>query len=136
MEQSKNLGRVTRGFRKSFAEDTQSYSSRSVIKERIFRLVCFGEKGEITVLPATEIVSSKGCFFDFEAKLHSRHDRGNYARQNAIPRKWKPCSRISTQVYEKTAIAKTAVESDYFLGKRKLLNSTLSKSTPSWVRQN
>ncbi len=95
----------------AFAEDKQVLVEEFV-SGREFSIGCFKGKGEITVLPATEIVSSKE-FFDYEAKYVAgvteeitpgRMNEEEVARVN----------RIIPKIYEKLN-CKGAVRVDYFL---------------------
>lgn len=96
---------------KAFAEDKQVLVEEFV-SGREFSIGCYKGKGEITVLPATEIVSSKE-FFDYEAKYVAgvteeitpgRMDDDEVARVN----------RIIAKLYEKLN-CKGAIRVDYFL---------------------
>ncbi|MBB6326885.1 D-alanine-D-alanine ligase [Algoriphagus iocasae] len=96
---------------KAFAEDKQVLVEEFV-SGREFSIGCFKGKGETTVLPATEIVSSKE-FFDYEAKYVAgvteeitpgRMNEEEVARVN----------RIIPKIYEKLN-CKGAVRIDYFL---------------------
>jgi D-alanine-D-alanine ligase len=96
---------------KAFAEDKQVLVEEFV-SGREFSIGCFKGKGEITVLPATEIVSSKE-FFDYESKYvpgvteeitPGRMDKEEVDRVN----------RIIPKIYEKLN-CKGAVRIDYFL---------------------
>ncbi|WP_339874837.1 D-alanine--D-alanine ligase [uncultured Algoriphagus sp.] len=96
---------------KAFAEDKQVLVEEFV-SGREFSIGCYKGKGEITVLPATEIVSSKE-FFDYEAKYVAgvteeitpgRMSDEEVARVN----------RIIAKIYEKLN-CKGAIRVDYFL---------------------
>lgn len=96
---------------KAFAEDKQVLVEEFV-SGREFSIGCYRGKGQITVLPATEIVSSKE-FFDYEAKYVAgvteeitpgRQTEEEVARVN----------RIIPKIYEKLN-CKGAVRIDYFL---------------------
>ena len=96
---------------KAFAEDKQVLVEEFV-SGREFSIGCYKGKGEITVLPATEIVSSKE-FFDYEAKYVAgvteeitpgRQNEEEVARVN----------RIIAKIYEKLN-CKGAIRVDYFL---------------------
>ncbi|MEN2281727.1 D-alanine--D-alanine ligase [Algoriphagus sp. SE2] len=98
---------------KAFAEDKQVLVEEFV-SGREFSIGCFKGKGEIKVLPATEIVSSKE-FFDYESKYvpgvteeitPGRMNEEEVARVN----------RIIPKIYEKLN-CKGAVRIDYFLQK-------------------
>ncbi len=96
---------------KAFAEDKQVLVEEFV-SGREFSIGVFRGKGIITVLPATEIVSSKE-FFDFEAKytagVTEEITPGRMTLEEADR-----VGRIVTQVYEKLN-CKGAVRIDYFL---------------------
>ena len=64
---------------RAFAEDEQVLVEE-FIKGREFSIGIVKFEGEITVLPATEIISSKE-FFDYEAKYTPGISAGNYAGQ-------------------------------------------------------
>jgi len=96
---------------KAFAEDKQVLVEEFV-SGREFSIGVFRGKGEITVLPATEIVSSKE-FFDYEAKYVAgvtEEITPGRMNQEEIDR----VGRVVTQVYEKLN-CKGAVRIDYFL---------------------
>jgi D-alanine-D-alanine ligase len=98
---------------KAFAEDTQVLVEE-FISGREFSIGAFRGKGEITVLPSTEIVSSKE-FFDFESKyiagMTEEITPGRMTDEEVAR-----VGRIATQVYEKLN-CKGAVRIDYFLQK-------------------
>jgi D-alanine-D-alanine ligase len=98
---------------KAFAEDTQVLVEE-FISGREFSIGVFRGKGEITVLPATEIVSSKE-FFDFESKyiagMTEEITPGRMTTEEV-----ERVGRIASQVYEKLN-CKGAVRIDYFLQK-------------------
>lgn len=96
---------------KAFAEDTQVLVEEFV-SGREFSIGCFKGKGEITVLPATEIVSSKE-FFDYEAKYVAgvtNEITPGRMNEEEIER----VNRIIPKIYEKLN-CKGAVRIDYFL---------------------
>lgn len=96
---------------KAFAEDKQVLVEEFV-SGREFSIGVFRGKGEITVLPATEIVSSKE-FFDYEAKYVAgvtEEITPGRMNQEEVDR----VSRVVTKVYEKLN-CKGAVRIDYFL---------------------
>jgi D-alanine-D-alanine ligase len=96
---------------KAFAEDKQVLVEEFV-SGREFSIGVFRGKGEITVLPATEIVSSKE-FFDYEAKYVAgvtEEITPGRMNQEEIDR----VDRVVTKVYEKLN-CKGAVRIDYFL---------------------
>ncbi|MCS5491471.1 D-alanine--D-alanine ligase [Algoriphagus limi] len=96
---------------KAFAEDKQVLVEEFV-SGREFSIGVFRGKGEITVLPATEIVSSKD-FFDFEAKYTAgvtEEITPGRMNEEEVAR----VARIVEKVYEKLN-CKGAVRIDYFL---------------------
>jgi D-alanine-D-alanine ligase len=98
---------------KAFAEDTQVLVEE-FISGREFSIGVFRGKGKITVLPSTEIVSSKE-FFDFESKyIAGITEEITPGRMNT--EEVERVGRIATQVYEKLN-CKGAVRIDYFLQK-------------------
>ncbi len=113
MSKVKTWEELPEAMEKAFAEDNQVLVEEFV-SGREFSIGVFRGKGEITVLPATEIVSSKE-YFDFEAKYSAgvteeitpgRMDEEEASR----------ASRIAARVYEKLN-CKGAVRIDYFLEK-------------------
>jgi D-alanine-D-alanine ligase len=113
MSKVKTWGELPEALEKAFAEDTQVLVEEFV-SGREFSIGVFRGKGEITVLPATEIVSSKE-FFDFEAKyIPGMTEEITPGRMNT--EEVERVGRISTQVYEKLN-CKGAVRIDYFLQK-------------------
>lgn len=98
---------------KAFAEDKQVLVEEFV-SGREFSIGAYKGKGEITVLPATEIVSSKE-FFDYEAKympgVAEEITPGRMTEEEKSR-----VDRIVHQVYEKLN-CKGAVRIDYFLQK-------------------
>ena len=96
---------------KAFAEDSQVLVEE-VVSGREFSVGMFKEKGQITVLPATEIVSSRE-FFDYEAKyVPGVCEEITPGRMNSeeVAR----VERISKKVYA-VLNCKGAVRIDYFL---------------------
>ena len=96
---------------KAFAEDSQVLVEEFV-SGREFSVGMFKEKGQITVLPATEIVSSRE-FFDYEAKyVPGVCEEITPGRMNSeeVAR----VERISKKVYA-VLNCKGAVRIDYFL---------------------
>ena len=96
---------------KAFAEDTQVLVEEFV-SGREFSVGIFKEKGQITVLPATEIVSSRE-FFDYEAKyVPGVCEEITPGRMNSeeVAR----VERIAKKVYA-VLNCKGAVRIDYFL---------------------
>lgn len=96
---------------KAFAEDKQVLVEEFV-SGREFSIGAYKGKGEITVLPATEIVSSKE-FFDYEAKYMPGVAEEITPGRMADEEKSR-VDRIVYQVYEKLN-CKGAVRVDYFL---------------------
>lgn len=98
---------------KAFAEDKQVLVEEFV-SGREFSIGVFRGKGKITVLPATEIVSSKE-YFDFEAKYTAgvtEEITPGRMNEEEVGR----VGRIVEKVYEKLN-CKGAVRVDYFLEK-------------------
>ena len=113
MSKVKTWDELPEALGKAFAEDKQVLVEE-FISGREFSIGCYKGKGEITVLPATEIVSSKE-FFDYEAKYVAgvteeitpgRQNEEEVARVN----------RIIAKIYEKLN-CKGAIRVDYFLQK-------------------
>ncbi|RAI95252.1 D-alanine--D-alanine ligase [Algoriphagus yeomjeoni] len=111
MSKVKSWEELPEALEKAFAEDKQVLVEE-FISGREFSIGCYKGKGEITVLPATEIVSSKE-FFDFESKYvpgvteeitPGRQNEEEVARVN----------RIIPKIYEKLN-CKGAIRVDYFL---------------------
>lgn len=111
MSKVKTWAELPEALEKAFAEDKQVLVEEFV-SGREFSIGCFKGKGEVTVLPATEIVSSKE-FFDYEAKYVAgvteeitpgRQNEEEIARVN----------RIIAKIYEKLN-CKGAIRVDYFL---------------------
>lgn len=96
---------------KAFAEDKQVLVEEFV-SGREFSIGIYKGKGEITVLPATEIVSSKE-FFDYEAK-YSPGVAEEITPGRMTEEEKSRVDRIVYQVYEKLN-CKGAVRVDYFL---------------------
>ena len=113
MSKVKTWEELPEALNKAFAEDTQVLVEEFV-SGREFSIGIFRGKGEITVLPATEIVSSKE-FFDYEAKyvagITEEITPGRMTEEEVAR-----VSRVVTQVYEKLN-CKGAVRIDYFLQK-------------------
>ncbi|WP_297336251.1 D-alanine--D-alanine ligase [Algoriphagus sp.] len=98
---------------KAFAEDKQVLVEEFV-SGREFSIGVFRGKGEIKVLPATEIVSSKE-YFDFEAKYTAGvTEEITPGRMNK--EEVERVARIVEKIYEKLN-CKGAVRVDYFLEK-------------------
>jgi D-alanine-D-alanine ligase len=96
---------------KAFAEDKQVLVEEFV-SGREFSIGCYRGKGIITVLPATEIVSSKE-FFDFESKyIPGVTEEITPGRQTV--EEVERVNRIIPIIYEKLN-CKGAVRVDYFL---------------------
>lgn len=113
MSKVKTWEELPEALEKAFAEDKQVLVEEFV-SGREFSIGIFRGKGEITVLPATEIVSSKE-FFDYEAKYVagiSEEITPGRMTEEEVAR----VGRIVTQVYEKLN-CKGAVRVDYFLQK-------------------
>lgn len=111
MSKVKTWDELPEAIAKAFAEDSQVLVEEFV-SGREFSIGSFKGKGEITVLPTTEIVSSKE-FFDYEAKYIAgiteeitpgRQSEEEVARVN----------RIIPKIYEKLN-CKGAIRVDYFL---------------------
>lgn len=111
MSKVKVPGELQEALDKAFAEDSQVLVEEFV-SGREFSIGVYHAKGKTTVLPATEIISSKE-FFDFEAKYSpgvteeitpGRMTEEEVARVN----------RIIEKVYQKLN-CKGAVRIDYFL---------------------
>ncbi len=96
---------------KAFAEDTQVLVEEFV-SGREFSIGVYKAKGEVTVLPATEIVSSKE-FFDFEAK-YSPGVTEEITPGRMSEEEVNRVKRIVEKVYLKLN-CKGAVRIDYFL---------------------
>jgi D-alanine-D-alanine ligase len=96
---------------KAFAEDKQVLVEEFV-SGREFSIGVYKGKGEITVLPATEIVSSKE-FFDYEAK-YTAGVAEEITPGRMTEEEKSRVDRIVYQVYEKLN-CKGAVRVDYFL---------------------
>ena len=111
MTKVKTWEELPEALEKAFAEDKQVLVEEFV-SGREFSIGVFKGKGQITVLPATEIVSSKE-FFDYEAKYVPgvcEEITPGRMTQEEVER----VGRIVTQVYEKLN-CKGAVRVDYFL---------------------
>ncbi|EAZ82246.1 D-alanine--D-alanine ligase [Algoriphagus machipongonensis] len=96
---------------KAFDEDSQVLVEEFV-SGREFSIGVFKGKGQVTVLPATEIVSSKE-FFDFEAKYVAgvtNEITPGRMNEEEISR----VNRIAAKIYEKLN-CKGSVRIDYFL---------------------
>ncbi|WP_339752223.1 D-alanine--D-alanine ligase [Algoriphagus aquimarinus] len=111
MSKVKTWGELPDALEKAFVEDSQVLVEEFV-SGREFSIGCYKGKGQITVLPATEIVSSKE-FFDFEAKYTAgvceeitpgRQTEEEVGRVN----------RIIPKIYAKLN-CKGAIRVDYFL---------------------
>ncbi len=111
MTKVKTWADLPEGLDKAFAEDKQVLVEEFV-SGREFSIGVYKGKGEITVLPATEIVSSKE-FFDYEAKytpgVAEEITPGRMNEEEKLR-----VSRIVYKVYEKLN-CKGAVRVDYFL---------------------
>ncbi|SDD34834.1 D-alanine-D-alanine ligase [Algoriphagus faecimaris] len=113
MSKVKTWEELPQALASAFAEDKQVLVEEFV-SGREFSIGVFRGKGKITVLPATEIVSSKE-YFDFEAKYTAgvteeiTPGRMNEEEASRV-------SRIVEKIYEKLN-CKGAVRVDYFLEK-------------------
>lgn len=111
MTKVKTWAELPEALDKAFAEDKQVLVEEFV-SGREFSIGIYKGKGEITVLPATEIVSSKE-FFDYEAKympgVAEEITPGRMTEEEKSR-----VDRIVYQVYEKLN-CKGAVRVDYFL---------------------
>lgn len=111
MSKVKEPKELQEALEKAFAEDSQVLVEEFV-SGREFSIGVYHAKGETTVLPATEIVSSKE-FFDFEAKYSpgvTEEITPGRMSQEEVER----VNRIIEQVYQKLN-CKGAVRIDYFL---------------------
>ncbi|MBN3581148.1 D-alanine--D-alanine ligase [Algoriphagus aestuarii] len=111
MSKVKTWDELSDALDKAFAEDKQVLVEEFV-SGREFSIGCFKGKGETTVLPATEIVSSKE-FFDYEAKyvagVTEEITPGRMIEEEVLR-----VNRIIPKIYEKLN-CKGAVRIDYFL---------------------
>ena len=111
MSKVKTWEELPEALEKAFAEDKQVLVEEFV-SGREFSIGVFKGKGQINVLPATEIVSSKE-FFDYEAKyvpgVCEEITPGRMSEEEV-----ERVGRIVTKVYEKLN-CKGAVRIDYFL---------------------
>ncbi|MFC3416970.1 D-alanine--D-alanine ligase [Algoriphagus hitonicola] len=113
MSKAKTWKELPEALDKAFAEDKQVLVEEFV-SGREFSIGVFRGKGEIKVLPATEIVSSKE-YFDFEAKYTAgvtEEITPGRMNEEEVAR----VARIVEKVYEKLN-CKGAVRVDYFLEK-------------------
>lgn len=113
MSKVKTWEELPEALEKAFAEDKQVLVEE-FISGREFSIGAFRGKGEITVLPATEIVSSKE-FFDFESKYipgMTEEITPGRMTEEEVDR----VDRIIAKVYEKLN-CKGAIRVDYFLEK-------------------
>lgn len=111
MSKVKTWEELPEALEKAFAEDKQVLVEEFV-SGREFSIGCYRGKGNITVLPATEIVSSKE-FFDFESKyIPGVTEEITPGRQT--PEEVERVNRIIPKIYEKLN-CKGAVRVDYFL---------------------
>jgi len=111
MSKVKTWEELPEALEKAFAEDNQVLVEEFV-SGREFSIGCYRGKGNIKVLPATEIVSSKE-FFDFESKyIPGVTEEITPGRQSTeeVDR----VNRIIPKIYEKLN-CKGAVRVDYFL---------------------
>ncbi|SNS09347.1 D-alanine-D-alanine ligase [Belliella buryatensis] len=111
MSKVKDPNELQEALVKAFAEDTQVLVEEFVAG-REFSIGVYHSQGLTTVLPATEIVSSKE-FFDFEAKyapgITEEITPGRMSEEEV-----QRVNRIVSQVYQKLN-CKGAVRIDYFL---------------------
>jgi D-alanine-D-alanine ligase len=111
MSKVKNWDELEEALKKAFAEDKQVLVEEFV-SGREFSIGVYKGNGQITVLPATEIVSSKE-FFDYEAKyipgVAEEITPGRMTEEEV-----ERVGRIVTRIYEKLN-CKGAVRIDYFL---------------------
>lgn len=113
MSKVKSWEELSEALDKAFAEDNQVLVEEFV-SGREFSIGCFKGKGEIKVLPATEIVSSKE-FFDYESKyVPGVTEEITPGRMNE--EEVERVNRIIPKIYEKLN-CKGAVRIDYFLQK-------------------
>jgi D-alanine-D-alanine ligase len=111
MSKVKSWEQLPEALDKAFAEDKQVLVEEFV-SGREFSIGVFKGKGKITVLPATEIVSSKE-FFDYEAKyVPGVTEEITPGRMN--DEEVERVGRIVTKIYENLN-CKGAVRIDYFL---------------------
>ncbi|MBN3520755.1 D-alanine--D-alanine ligase [Algoriphagus lutimaris] len=113
MSKVKTWEELPEALEKAFAEDKQVLVEEFV-SGREFSIGCFKGKGNIQVLPATEIVSSKE-FFDYEAKYVAgvtEEITPGRMNEEEVDR----VNRIIPKIYEKLN-CKGAVRIDYFLQK-------------------
>lgn len=111
MTKVKSWADLPEGLDKAFAEDKQVLVEEFV-SGREFSIGVYKGKGEITVLPATEIVSSKE-FFDYEAK-YTPGVAEEITPGRMTEEEKSRVDRIVYKVYEKLN-CKGAVRVDYFL---------------------
>lgn len=111
MSKVKEPNDLKKALEKAFAEDTQVLVEEFV-SGREFSIGVYHAKGVTTVLPATEIVSSKE-FFDFEAK-YSPGVTEEITPGRMSEEEVKRVNRIIAQVYRKLN-CKGAVRIDYFI---------------------
>jgi len=111
MSKVKTPGELKEALDKAFAEDDQVLVEEFV-SGREFSIGVYHAQGKTTVLPATEIVSSKE-FFDFEAK-YSPGVTEEITPGRMSEEEVNRVNRIIAQVYQKLN-CKGAVRVDYFL---------------------
>jgi len=92
MSKVNEAGQLTEALEKAFKEDNQVLVEE-MITGREFTIGAFRSKGEITVLPITEIISQKE-FFDFEAKYQGASSEITPAD---IPSEWKEQLEATTK---------------------------------------
>ena len=111
MSKVKDPNELQEALDKAFAEDTQVLVEEFV-SGREFSIGVYHSQGQTTVLPATEIVSSKE-FFDFEAK-YAPGITEEITPARMSDEEVQRVNRIVSQVYQKLN-CKGAVRIDYFL---------------------
>jgi D-alanine-D-alanine ligase len=111
MTKVKTWAELPEALDKAFAEDKQVLVEEFV-SGREFSIGIYKGKGEITVLPATEIVSSKE-FFDYEAK-YTAGVAEEITPGRMTEEEKSRVDRIVYKIYEKLN-CKGAVRVDYFL---------------------
>lgn len=111
MSKIKNWETLAAGIDKAFGEDTQVLVEEFVAG-REFSIGVYKTKGKITLLPATEIVSSTE-YFDYEAKYTPGAAEEITPGRMSIEEKTR-VDRIAHQIYQKLN-CKGAVRIDYFL---------------------
>lgn len=111
MSKVKNWETLAAGIDKAFGEDTQVLVEEFVAG-REFSIGVYKTKGKITVLPATEIVSTT-AYFDYEAKYTPGAAEEITPGRMSTEEKTR-VDQIALQIYQKLN-CKGAVRIDYFL---------------------